>query len=150
MKTRFDVSRWLVSGALLLIGFAANATEPMPTPATRLVYHVDYVDPVRQMVAMLSVENHIRVASSRRFEIVIVLHGDGVTLLQNANGNQRLAGQVDKIRRLGGRFLVSAISLRRWNLTADNLYKTHESDVIPNGLVEIAERQMQGFIYIKP
>jgi intracellular sulfur oxidation DsrE/DsrF family protein len=63
----------------------------------KVVYHINYEggeDDKRYRGAMRNIQNHINAVGAENLDIKVVLHGNGVSLLKSAVGNQKLQSQV--------------------------------------------------------
>ncbi len=124
----------------------------------RVVYHINYDDPDRQLRALSNIGNHLRAVGPDNIDLRVVVHGEGVSLLRRpaealhdsldaAWGMRRM---IDAYREASVRFLVGRASLRRRGLRPADLYGVRPEDVVDNGIAELVRLQRAGFTYLKP
>ncbi len=132
---------------------AAPAAAEEPYGKQKVVYHNNGAQPGDDHYfkgLLANVANHIRALGEENAEIVVVSHGGGVDMLQQAVTDPGLAKRIDALRGEGVRFLVCANTLNARKLTAADLYGAKEEDVVPSGVAEIAHLEQQGFVYMHP
>ncbi|WP_019628628.1 DsrE family protein [Thioalkalivibrio sp. AKL10] len=116
----------------------------------KVIYHVNYDDERRYMAAMGNIQNHINAVGADNMEIKVVMHGDGLGLLQTANTNENLRGRIENLKMQNVEFQVCANTLRGRNIALEELFDASEDDVIPSGVAHISWLQHQGFTYSRP
>ena len=79
----------------------------------------------------------------------VVDHGDGVTMLQMANTDEKLAQLIDARKAEGIQFLVCQNTLDERNIDWHTLYGVKQ-DLVRSGVAELARLQLMGFQYIHP
>lgn len=149
--------RWLLL-ATLLSALATGAAAQ----AERVVYHINFDDPVHQRDALYNLQNQIN-AATHGIDLLVVLHGAGLSLLlypealphtvgmRRAAGDQEMTARIDTLRGQGVRFLVAANSARRHHIDPlIDLHGVEPDDIVPSAITELAQLQQQGYIYIKP
>lgn len=155
---RHLLQRWLML-ATCLCALAANTVAGQPE---RVVYHINFDDLQHQRTALYNLQNQLDAASGA-IELVVVLHGAGLSMLldpealnhttgmKRANGDQVMAARIDTLRGQGVRFLVAANSARRHHIDPlDDLVGVDEDDIIPSAFPELTRLQQQGYVYLKP
>ena len=83
-------------------------------------------------------------------DLRVVMHGDGVHLLQLAVDDQTMQGKISDLKNRGVRFLVCNNTLTGRDIDPDSLFDVFPEDIVPSGVAEIGKLQMEGFGYIKP
>lgn len=117
----------------------------------KVVYHINMDDPAIHNAAMRNIQNHINAVGAENLDLRIVMHGDGVSLLQNANSDMNVQSKVVSLKSQNIRFHVCANTLRGRGIDKDNdLFNVTEADIVPSGVAELSHLQQQGFTYIKP
>ena len=147
-------------GLLVWTGAAYAAPD---SARQQVVYHISDGDPDRQRSALRNVANHLNILGDDGADIVVVLRGDGVTLLlrpdaqpqlpgglsANATGEVRIG--IEDLRLRGVRFEVCAHSLARRGIDDDRyLLDVDPADLVPSGIDELVRLQRAGYTYIKP
>jgi uncharacterized protein len=156
-------------GALLLAVFALTGNAAAQAPAHRsgerekVVYHIDFDDKAHQINALRNIQNHLDATGIGNIKLVVVLHGDGLSMLlepealsrlpafKHANADQDMIARVDVLRQQGVEFKICANSMRRRGVDPEmDLYQVDPRDIVPNGIAELARLQLQGYAYVKP
>ena len=158
-------------GALLLTVFALTGHAATQAPAHRapnserekVVYHIDFYDKVHQINALRNIQNHLDATGAGNIKLVVVLHGDGLSMLlepdalarlpafEHANADKDMIARIDVLRQQGVEFRVCANSMKRRGVDPErDLYHVDRRDIVPNGIAELARLQMQGYAYVKP
>lgn len=88
--------------------------------------------------------------SGKAPEIRVIIHGDGIGLLTQAqDGSAKLAGRLDELRAKGVQFQVCYNTLLGKKIPLSALYKVSAEDMVPAGVAELARLQGLGFAYLK-
>ncbi len=117
----------------------------------KVVYHVNYDNPKRQLGAMRNIQNHINAVGAKNLDLRVVMHGKGFTLLKRANEDPKFQSKVDTLKRQGIKFNICANTLRGKKVNyKTQLHDVSKRDIVPSGVAEIAHLQAQGYAYIKP
>lgn len=148
MKTMKLIPLTLLALLLSLPGLVAAAD--FDYGHHKVVYHVSYNDEGRYMAAMGNIQNHINAVGADNMDIKVVMHGDGLGLLQTANTNENLRGRIENLKMQNVEFQVCANTLRGRNIALEELFDAAEDDVIPSGVAHISYLQHQGYTYSKP
>lgn len=135
----------------------ALAAMPLAVPADpgygkqKVVYHVNYDDPKHQAAAMRNIQNHINAVSAENLDLVVVMHGKGVTLLKKANEDMNFQSKVVNLKDQNVKFQVCNNTLRGKKIDYESdLFDVMETDIVPSGVAELARLQQMGYTYIKP
>lgn len=148
---------------LLLIPLLLAAVSAWASPVpTRIVYHIDFEEPTRQAVALRNIANQIEALDGQPFDLRVILHGRGVSLvalpdailrtnrLTYANANKHAESVLSKLRQQGVTFWVCRNTLSRYGLSQSDLLPAAGAHLIPSGIAELARLQSQGYAYVKP
>lgn len=100
--------------------------------------------------ALSNLRNHLDAVGDDNADIRVVLHGDGIGLLQKAVEDQGLQGSIVDLKNRGVRFLVCNNTLVGRKISADSLFEVFPEDIVPSGVAELGKLQGKGFAYIKP
>ncbi len=127
----------------------------------KVVYHINYDDPQKQVAALQSIEHHLK-AARENIDIQVVLHGRGLSLLletdslaetklARANANLMVQARISQLKDNGVVFNVCKNSLRTSKIDyQQDLYDVATNDLVENGISKIVELQSQGYLYLKP
>lgn len=151
----------IASSILALLAGPALAQDLPKTPPTipagyyvsqKVVYQNSGGWPDEKAYAQRLLRNvaaHIE-ATGGDVEIRVVTFSAGIKLFQLAKTDPALAESLDSLRAKGVRFLICRNTLTGMKITAADLYKVGEADIVPSGAAEIARLQGQGFVYVRP
>lgn len=136
--------------ALFSLGMAGCATMT-GSEKQKVVYHINYKDEAHLKAAMGNVKNHINALGKDKVDIKVVMHGDGLELLRQANDSPDMQQRVVGLKKDGVAFQVCNNTLvgRKINYKND-LFDVSEKDIVPSGVAEVANLQQKGYVYIKP
>ena len=148
---------------------AAPASAPAPAPApaepvAKVVYHADFADPRRFSAMLTSINNMVTTYQSDLAEydvrIVFVAHGirfvttdalKGTPFAEDAELKERRKNLTERLRSLhdtqGVKLELCGITREQVRLDPEKLIAGVE--LVPSGVVRIAELQHRGFAYIK-
>ena len=117
----------------------------------KVVYHINYKDEAMLKSAMGNVKNHISAIGKDKIDVKVVMHGDGLELLRQANDNPDMQQRVIGLKKDGVAFQVCNNTLvgRKINYKND-LFDVSDKDIVPSGVAEVANLQQKGYVYIKP
>jgi len=133
---------------------AAPPTFSLPTPppytSQKVVYHLTsdggWFDRAHRD-HLQSIENHL--AAVPELTLAVVLQGDGVSLLRDAEHDPALAARIDRLRARGVRFLICRNTLLGRHLGLANLEGAKPEDVVGAGVAEVTRLEMQGYAYLR-
>ena len=155
MKKLVAILTALSMMAFASIGVSAAKGKPDPKYSAKgtqkVVYHVNYDNPKRQLGAMRNIQNHINAVGAKNLDLRVVMHGKGFTLLKRANEDPKFRSKVDNLKRQGIKFNICANTIRGKKLNAKrDLHDVSSRDIVPSGVAEIAHLQAKGYAYVKP
>ncbi len=136
--------------ALLSLGATGCATLMGPDKQ-KVVYHINYDDEKLLKSAMGNIKNHINAIGKDKIDVKVVMHGDGLGLLKQANSNPDMQQRVINLKQEGVAFQVCNNTLVGRKIDYKNdLFDVSQSDIVPSGVAEVANLQQKGYVYIKP
>ncbi|KAF0675265.1 DsrE family protein [Profundibacterium mesophilum] len=120
----------------------------------KVVYHINGNGGEEERAyrgALRNVQNHINAVGRDNIEVRVVLHGNGVGLLQNALTSEPLQMDVTSLRGQNVEFVVcnNTLSGRNINYETD-LFEVFQDHIVPSGVAELSHLQGQGYTYVKP
>lgn len=146
--------RWIVLWLLLVAlwsGAGAHGAESdTGSPVVRIVYHLDSDDRAHFSNVLRYLKEHLGDPGQGPADVRIVLHGEGVRLLESASMDTATAIRIDTLRLQGFEFLVSRRSLEARGLERSDLHDVIRDEMVSSGITELYRLQRQGFTYIKP
>ncbi len=158
MKTRTVLSTILAG--LLSYATAAYSAEMFNTGWERPSKVFDYSESNKILIHMNAkpLPDHIKAMTFSfknmksevpNVSIKVIVHGDAITLLTEAKGNEAYKKFLDETRKAGVQFLICNNTLVMKQIRLAELYGVNAIDVVPAALLEIARLQKQGYAYIK-
>ena len=155
--------QWALLGLVGLLAFTGCATTTNNGYSKqKVVYHVNYDDPKQQTGALRNIQNHINAVGADKLDLKVVVHGNGLSMvlypeaqartkLPRGNADEAVRAQLRGLREQGVQFQVCANTVRSKGVTvAEDLFDVDGADVVPSGVVALAELQSAGYAYIKP
>lgn len=100
--------------------------------------------------ALNNIRNHINAVGKDNLDLRVVMHGNGIGLVQKAVENQQLQGLIAGLKAEGVQFVVCNNTLTGRDINPDDLFEVWPEDIVPSGVAELGKLQMEGFAYIKP
>jgi uncharacterized protein len=133
-------------------GFVAVANDRYDKQ--KVVYHINYAggdSDKKYFGAMRNIQNHINAVGAENLEIKVVVHGNGIGVLQSAKLNEKLQSNVANLKSQNVSFDVCNNTLKGKKINHEkDLYDVFDEDIVPSGVAELSHLQQQGFTYIKP
>ena len=135
----------------LLVTYATGETEfATPKPAIdhprQIVFSIDSFDLKAVNHVLSTVNNVIKFYRPENTEVVIVAYGQGIKALLK-NGNKEIRTRVEALMTYDIEFIACENSMRTLKINKKDLLE--DIDFATAGIVEIIERKLQGFTYIK-
>jgi intracellular sulfur oxidation DsrE/DsrF family protein len=146
----------IISAALLTLAayLPASAAETERYGKQKVVYHINYDGGAESKAykgAMRNIQNHIDAVGAENMEIKVVLHGNGIGLLQSAKADETLQTTIASLKGQAVGFQVCNNTLTGRNISYENdLYDVWQEDIVPSGVAELSRLQQMGYTYIKP
>ncbi|OGI46048.1 MAG: hypothetical protein A2151_09660 [Candidatus Muproteobacteria bacterium RBG_16_65_34] len=133
------------------VGLAAAGQAAEGYGKQKVVYHLNVDDPAQLKATVQNVQNHINAVGQENLDLRVVMHGNGIALLQQANNDADMQSKVINLKKQGIHFNVCANTLKGKKLNYKNdLFDVSEQDIVPSGVAEIAALQAKGYSYVKP
>jgi intracellular sulfur oxidation DsrE/DsrF family protein len=161
---RLLVALFIISAPLLSVPAALAAGTDGDDGVAKVVYHADFADPRRFSAMLTSINNMVTWYQNELrdydIRIVFVAHGirfltddslEGTPFATDAALEERrsnLHGRMSALNMVQGvKLELCDITRSQINLARDKLYDGVE--IVPSGVVRLAELQNRGFAYIK-
>jgi len=134
-----------VAAALALqFPVGAFAADNATSPKTRAVFQVSDSDPQKWNLTLANVANAQEALGKDAAEIEIVAFGPGVDMLRK---DSPVAARVAEAIHNGVRVLACQNTMRARKLTPADMLP--EIGSVPSGVVEIMQRQREGYAYLR-
>lgn len=135
----------VLSGSLMLgalaLPTAAHAMDPLVTP--KVVFQVSDNDPAKWNLALNNAKNVQKDLKGAQIEIVA--YGPGIGMLK---GDSEVANRVGEAVDSGVKVVACGNTMRGQKLTKADM--NPKIGYVQAGVVELMERQMQGYAYVRP
>ena len=138
---------------VMLLASTPNAEAGERYAKQKVVYHINYTGGDADKAykgALKNIQNHINAVGKENLDVKVVLHGNGVGVLQTAKAAGPVQTAVANLKSQSVAFNVCANTLKGRNISQDSLYEVFDEDIVPSGVAELAHLQQQGYTYIKP
>lgn len=152
MKFRLGIAIVMMAMAVFSTSGAAGAGERYGQQ--KVVYHINGdggPEGKLYKAALTNVQNHVNAVGRDNIEVKIVLHGDGLKLLMQAQDDVTLQSAVTSLKTQNVSFLVCNNTLTGRHIDFESeLFEVFDDDIVPSGVAELSHLQQQGYTYIKP
>lgn len=141
----------LVFIGLALLLATTNVLADSGYGKQKVVYHLNSDEDRKLNRALMNMQNHIIAVGRDKIDLVMVMHGNGVGLLQKANTNPDLRARILDLKGQGVTLRVCESTLKNKKLDYErDLFDVSRKDLVPSGVAELARLQQQGYVYVKP
>jgi intracellular sulfur oxidation DsrE/DsrF family protein len=142
--------------------FAGQAAANDYYGKQKVVYHINYDNPKAQAGALRNIQNHINAVGAENLDLVVVLHGNGLSLLldpaslerltkfKHANGDQVMTAKVANLKNQGVNFAICNNTIKGRKVEMTDLYDVDDADIVPSGVAQLSKLQQEGYTYVKP
>jgi intracellular sulfur oxidation DsrE/DsrF family protein len=127
---------------LLATPLAALAVGNAPT---KVVIQVSDNDPAKWNLALNNAKNIQNDLGAKNVDIEIVAYGPGIDMLKF---DSEVAGRLSDAASNGVTLAACANTMRAHKLTKDDM--SPAARIVPSGVVEIIEKEKEGYEYIRP
>lgn len=111
----------------------------------KVIFHVD--ESSKWGLALKNVENLIQAAQFNSFEVEVLANSEAVKQYLLSDVNQDLILMCE-LSSHGVSFIACNNALKKMNITKEQIAPF--VNIVPTGVLELAEKQAQGYAYIKP
>ena len=139
-------------GALLVLGLFAGSAQAQPERLKQdqlaqhhVVFQISEGDAFKQRIVLNNVSNMLKHYGPDLIQMEVVAYGPGLRLLFRDNPN---SARIQNLMKEGVTFSACANTMAHMHKTVADLVPGAEK--IPGGVVQIMERQEQGWAYIRP
>ena len=146
MRTPTVRTAALVALAVLLAaGPFSSPSAQQPAPRARVVLQVSDADPGKWNLALNNANNVQDDLGSENVELEIVVYGPGIGMLK---ADSAVGTRIDAALASGVKVVACENTMRGQKLTHQDMLP--KVGYVPAGVVEIMQRQQQGWAYIRP
>lgn len=139
------ISIGMITGALLNL-LAVNSTTLLAAgPPKGVVIQVSEADPAKWEMALINARNARAAYADQDVGVEIVAYGPGLKMLRN---DSAVASGLEEARQNGVKLFACGKSMTMAQMTRNELNPAVA--IVPAGIVEIMERQQEGYAYVRP
>ena len=143
MRRRSFIAAASVAAAAVMLPFAAQAQDT--AKKTRVVVQVSEADPARWNLALNNVRNLQQDLGADNVTVEVVAYGPGIGMLKM---DSAVGARISEALKSGVKVAACENTMRGQKLThADMLPNV---GYVPAGVVEIVQRQQEGWAYLRP
>ena len=131
--------------------FAAGAvaqlptSAPAPAPASKVVLQVSDNDPAKWNLALNNAKNIQVDLGAANVAVEIVAYGPGINMLKM---DSAVGGRVDQALSDGVKVVACENTMRNAKLAKGDML--NKVGYVPSGVVELMQKQQQGWSYLRP
>ena len=132
----------------VLAGAAALAVMPADAQQAvrpKVVVQMSEADPAKWNLALNNVRNLQVDLGAANIDIELVAYGSGIGMLK---ADSVVGNRIDEALAAGVKVLACENTMRGAKLTSSDMLT--KVGLVPSGVVEITQRQMQGWAYLRP
>lgn len=126
-------------------GAVAQLPTPAPAPASKVVLQVSDNDPGKWNLALNNAKNIQADLGAANVTIEIVAYGPGINMLKM---DSAVGGRVDQALSDGVKVVACENTMRNAKLTKGDML--NKVGYVPSGVVELMQKQQQGWSYLRP
>jgi uncharacterized protein len=128
---------------LLLISSITISVSAQKTKQHRIVFEITSADTTEQITVLRQMKNVLKDAPGTAIELVC--HGPAIFMLVK---DKTVAGaEIQELSQHGVGFAACANSMRKNNIDKTQLVPV--ASIVPNGIMEVVEKEEDGWSYIK-
>lgn len=138
--------RIVAAVVIALAMVAGNAAFAQPaSPRARVVVQVSDADPAKWNLALNNAKNVQTDLGAANVDIEIVAYGPGIGMVK---ADSVVGNRIDEARAAGVKVIACENTMRGQKLSRDDMLP--KIDYVSAGVVEIMQKQQQGWAYLRP
>ena len=126
-------------------GSGAALAQQAATPRNKVIFQVSDADPAKWNLALNNVRNIQADLGAGNVDIEVVAYGPGIGMLQ---ANSAVASRVDEALTAGVKVVACENTMRNMKLAKHDMLG--KIGYVRSGVVELMQKQQQGWAYIRP
>jgi intracellular sulfur oxidation DsrE/DsrF family protein len=126
-------------------GAVAQLPTPAPAPASKVVLQVSDNDPAKWNLALNNAKNIQADLGAANVAVEIVAYGPGINMLKM---DSAVGGRVDQALSDGVKVVACENTMRNAKLAKGDML--NKVGYVPSGVVELMQKQQQGWSYLRP
>jgi len=132
-------------GAVVMLGTLALPVSSQAADKSRMVIQISENDPATWNLALNNAKNIQKDVGKDNVDLEIVAFGPGVSMLK---ADSEVSNRVDEAIDAGVQVLACQNTMRNQKLSKEDM--NAKVGYVPSGVVEIMQRQKQGYAYLRP
>ncbi|MEW6119328.1 MAG: DsrE family protein [Pseudomonadota bacterium] len=145
MMERMQARMGAVLGSFVLAGALALPAPGVAADKARMVIQVSQNDPAVWNLALNNAKNIQKDVGKDNVDLEIVAYGPGIGMLK---AESEVANRIGEAVDSGVRVLACQNTMRNQKLKNEDMLA--KVGYVPSGVVEIMQKQQQGFTYLRP
>lgn len=134
-----------LAAALVGVGAAPAALASGETTMTHIVIQVSEGDPAVWNLALNNAENVQQAIGKDKVKVEIVAYGPGLKMLTS---DSKVAGRVNGALDRNVKLIACGTTMKKMKVTEADLIGG--VSVVPGGVIQIMQRQSEGWAYVRP
>lgn len=132
-------------GGALLHNVTANAPALFASHPKGVVIQVSEADPAKWEMALINARNVRKAYRDKNVGVEIVAYGPGLKMLRK---DSAISSGLDEASKNGVKLLACGNTMSMTHTSREELNRA--VGIVPAGVVEIMERQQEGYAYVRP
>lgn len=142
---RMNTMTGALLGAVLTLGALALPAATLAADKSKMVIQVSDSAPALWNLALNNAKNIQKDLGKNNVELEIVAYGPGIGMLK---GDSEVASRIDEAVDSGVKVVACENTMRGQKLSKEDM--NAKIGYVPAGVVEILQRQQQGYAYLRP
>lgn len=145
MMKQFQTTMGAVLGGLMLLGATAMPATSLAQDKARMVIQVSDNDPAKWHLALNNAKNIQKDIGKDKVDLEIVAYGPGIGMLK---AESEVANRIQEAAESGVRVMACENTMRNQKLSKADM--NTKVGYVSSGVVEIMQKQQQGYTYLRP
>jgi intracellular sulfur oxidation DsrE/DsrF family protein len=142
MKKMYGIGAILLSGALMM---GVMASPALAEEKSKMVIQVSDNDAAKWNLALNNAKNILKDLGKANVELEIVAYGPGINMLK---AESEVGNRISESMESGIKVLACQNTMRNLKLNKEDMLTNIA--YVPAGVIEIMQRQQQGWAYLRP
>lgn len=145
MIKQFKTTLGAVLGGLMLLGATAMPATSLAQDKAKMVIQVSDNDPAKWNLALNNAKNIQKDIGKDKVDLEIVAYGPGIGMLK---AESEVANRIQEAVESGVQVMACENTMRNQKLNKTDM--NAKVGYVSSGVVEIMQKQQQGFAYLRP
>lgn len=112
----------------------------------KVIFHIDEINKWKLLLG--NVSNFLNGIDSQKFYVEVLANSEAVKYYDTSLGLAADINTMEDLNKKGVKFAACNNALTSYDIKKDNIINF--VDIVPAGVVELVEKQSEGYAYIKP